>query len=121
MPTIGQPRSSESGAGRKRESSLLQSRGLPLLLAFFLFILILAFLFGDRGLVEIVRAKRQIRTLQQTIGQLEAEKARLLAEIEQLRANPLALEEKARQDLWLMKKNERVAVLVREPKEASHE
>ena len=36
MPAIGQPRSSESGAGRKREISLLQSRGLPLLLAFFL-------------------------------------------------------------------------------------
>lgn len=121
MPAIGQSRSSETGAGRKRESSLLQSRGLPLLLAFFLFILVLAFVFGDRGIVEILRAKKQIKALQQTISGLEAEKARLTAEIERLRANPLALEKKARQELWLMKKNERVAVLAQEAKKATHE
>jgi cell division protein FtsB len=31
-----------------------------------------------------------------------------------LKENPLALEKKAREDLWLMKKNEKVVVIVRD-------
>lgn len=121
MSASGPHRLVEDPAGRKKESSLLQSRALPLLLAFFLFILVLAFVFGDRGIVEIVRTKRQIRDLQRTIADLEAEKTRLTREIEQLRASPLALEKKARQDLWLMKPDEKVVVVVPDAKEAKHE
>jgi cell division protein FtsB len=102
----------------KKESSLFQSRGLPLLLVFFLLILIMAFIFGDRGLLEIIKTQKQIRALQQTIKELEAEKLRLTREIDMLRDNPLALEEKAREKLWLMKKNEKVVVLVKDKKEA---
>jgi len=102
----------------KKEKSLLQSRGLVLLLIFFLMILIMAFLFGDRGLVEIVRAQKQIKALQQTIKELETEKTKLSREIKLLRENPLALEKKARENLWLMKKSEKVIVLT-EGKEKS--
>ena len=121
MPATGQSRQGENGASRKKESSLLQSRSLSLLLAFFLFILILAFVFGDRGIVEIVRTKKQIRALQQTIRALEMEKRKLTRQIELLRENPMALEKKARESLWLMKKNEKVVVLVQEPKEEHRE
>ncbi|MBE0665427.1 MAG: septum formation initiator family protein [Chrysiogenales bacterium] len=106
---------------RKKENSLIQSRGLALLLIFFLFILILAFVFGDRGIVEIVKTQKQIKLLQQTIKNLEMEKQKLNEEIELLKKNPLALEKKAREDLWLMKKNEKVIVLVDDKKEAKHE
>ena len=106
---------------KKKENSLVQSRGLALLLIFFLFILILAFVFGDRGIVEIVKTQNQIKFLQQTIKKLEIEKQRLSKEIELLKQNPLALEKKAREDLWLMKKNEKVIVLVDDKKEAKHE
>ena len=68
-----------------------------------------------------IKTKKQIHALQQTIQALENEKARLAREIEQLRATPLALEKKAREDLWLMKKNEKVVVLVQETPEAKHE
>ncbi|MCJ7524408.1 MAG: septum formation initiator family protein [Candidatus Aminicenantes bacterium] len=106
---------------KKKENSLIQSRGLALLLIFFLFILILAFVFGDRGIVEIVKTQKQIKFLQQTIKNLEMEKQKLNEEIELLKKNPLALEKKAREDLWLMKKNEKVIVLVDDKKEAKHE
>jgi len=105
----------------KKENSLFQSRGLALLLVFFLLILIMAFIFGDRGILEIIKTQKQIKTLQQTIKELEAEKLRLTKEIDMLRENPLALEEKAREKLWLMKKNEKVVVLVKDKKEANHE
>jgi cell division protein FtsB len=104
-----------------KENSPMQSRGLVLLLIFFLFILILAFIFGDRGIVEIVKTQKQILALQQTIKTLEMEKQKLSREIELLKENPLALEKKAREDLWLMKKNEKVIVLVKDKTEAKHE
>jgi cell division protein FtsB len=105
----------------KKENSLFQSRGLALLLVFFLLILIMAFIFGDRGLLEIIKTQKQIKALQQTIKELESERLRLTKEIDMLRENPLALEEKAREKLWLMKKNEKVVVLVKDKKEAKHE
>jgi cell division protein FtsB len=121
MTVPGMTQDRERRLNRKRENSLLQSRGLALLLFFFLFILVLAFVFGDRGIVEIVKTQKQIRDLQLTIRDLEAEKLKLSKEIELLRKNPLALEKKARENLWLMKKNEKVVVLVKEKEEAPHE
>ena len=106
---------------KKKENSPLQSRGLVMLLIFFLFILILAFIFGDRGIVEIIKTQKQIKTLQRTIKDLELEKQKLTKEIELLKENPLALEKKARENLWLMKKNEKVIILVKDKAEAKHE
>jgi cell division protein FtsB len=105
----------------KKENTLFQSRGLALLLVFFLLILIIAFIFGDRGLVEIIKTQKQIKVLQQTIKNLESEKLKLSEEIEKLQENPLALEKRAREKLWLMKKTEKVIVLVKGKKEAKHE
>jgi len=121
MTVPGMTQDRERRLNRKRENSLLQSRGLALLLFFFLFILVLAFVFGDRGIVEIVKTQKQIRDLQLTIRNLEAEKLKLSKEIELLRKNPLAIEKKARENLWLMKKNEKVVVLVKKKEEAPHE
>lgn len=86
---------------------------MALLMVFFLLILLMAFIFGDRGLLEIVKTQKQIKALQQTIKELESEKLKLSKEIDLLRKNPLALEKKAREKLWLMKKNEKVVVLVK--------
>ncbi|MBN2400590.1 septum formation initiator family protein [candidate division KSB1 bacterium] len=105
----------------KKENSLFQSKGMALVLFFFLLILIMAFIFGDRGLLEIIKTQKQISSLKQTLKDLENEKARLTKEIEMLRENPLALEQPAREKLWLMKKNEKVIVLVKGEKEPKHE
>jgi len=121
MPVPGLAREGIKRFDKKKESSLLQSRGLALLLIFLLFILVLAFVFGDRGIIEIVKTRKQIKALQVTIRDLEAQKQKLTREIEMLQADPSALEKKAREDLWLMKKNEKVVVLVKDEKEAKHE
>jgi len=121
MPAPGLAQKGIKRFDKKRESPVLQSRGLALLLIFLLFILVLAFVFGDRGIVEIVRTRKQIQTLQATIRELEAQKQKLTREIEMLQSDPSALEKKAREDLWLMKKNEKVVVLVKDEKEAKHE
>lgn len=84
-----------------------------MLIAIFLFILILSFFFGDSGLIEIVKAQRKIDNLEISIKKLEFKKAKLEKEIEELKNNPLALEKRAREKLWLMKKNEKVVVIVK--------
>jgi cell division protein FtsB len=91
----------------------LKSKGFLVLVVLFIFILILAFFFGEGGIVEIIHSRSKIEDLRKTIAQLENERDALLKEIEELKKNPMALEQKAREKLWLMKKNEKVVVIVR--------
>ncbi len=83
-----------------------------MLMVLFIFIVILAFFFGDSGIIEIIKTQGKIERLEKRIAELQAEKEKLVREIEELKKNPLALERKAREKLWLMKKNEKVVVIV---------
>ena len=70
-----------------------------MLIAIFIFILILTFFFGDSGIIEIIKTQRKIVDLRETVKNLELEKERLIKEIRELKNNPLALEKKAREIL----------------------
>jgi cell division protein FtsB len=83
------------------------------LVVLFIFVLILAFFFGEGGIIEIISARTKIEELRKNITELEKEKDALIKEIEELKKNPMALEKKAREKLWLMKKNEKVVVIVK--------
>jgi cell division protein FtsB len=96
-----------------KSRDFLQSKTFLLLTVFFFFILVLAFFFGDRGIFEIIRAQNRIAILQTNIGQLEKERKILQDTVGQLESNPLTLEQKAREKLWLMKKNEKVIVITK--------
>ena len=90
-----------------------------LLVVLFSLILVLAFFFGDGGVIEIVQAQTRIDELRSDITRLEKEKEELIKEIEELKRNPMALEKKAREKLWLMKKNEKVVVIIRDEKKTT--
>lgn len=96
---------------KTKKVKFVQTKGFLLLVVLFIFILILTFFFGDSGIIEIVGAQRRIDELTNRITYLEQEKVRLTKEIEELESNPYALERRAREKLWLMKKNEMVIVL----------
>lgn len=87
-----------------------------MLVVLFIFILILAFFFGEGGIVEIIETQGKIEKLKESIAGLEKERDILDKEVRELNENPLALERKAREKLWLMKKNEKVVVIVKEKK-----
>lgn len=99
----------------KIEFTFVKSRGFLMLVILFVFILILTFFFGDSGIVEIIKTQNKIETLKANITGLQAEKEKLENEIKELEDDPLALEKKAREKLWLMKKNEKVIVIVKQP------
>jgi len=101
------------GGGSLAEKALfVRSKAFLLLLILLLFILILTFFFGDSGIVEIVQAQKRIEKLEKQIMNLEKQRDSLKREIEELRRDPRSLEAVARRKLWLMKKDEKVIVVV---------
>ncbi len=89
------------------------SKGFILLAIILFLITIISFVFGDAGIVELVKTKKKIEQLKKDINQLKEERKSLKKEINFLETNPLALETKAREKLWLMKKNEKVVIIIR--------
>lgn len=96
-----------------RDFSFFKSKGFLMLIVLFIIVLIMSFFFGDSGVIEIIKAQDRIENLKASVADLKVEKAALEREIEELEKNPLALERKAREKLWLMKKNEKVVVIVK--------
>lgn len=71
-------------------------------------------LFGDRGLLHLIDQRQRAEALAHEVQDLEAENARLAAEITALRSDPRAIERLAREELGLVRAGETV-FLVREP------
>jgi cell division protein FtsB len=80
------------------------------------FIILFTFFFGDNGFIEILRKQKIIHQLKAEIEDLNNQKKELLGQIEKLKKDPYALERIAREELWLMKKNEKVIVVTKSKK-----
>lgn len=68
-------------------------------------------LVGDRGLVAMMRARRQGEELSATIARQRAENARLRDDARRLRDDPGAIEEIARRELGLIRPGERLFIV----------
>ena len=62
--------------------------------------------FGDKGLLQVYRLRKELREIERTNRDLEKENERLRTEIHQLRTNRDYIEELARRELGLVKKGE---------------
>jgi cell division protein FtsB len=83
-----------------------------LLIAFAVAILLANALAGDRGLTATVRARNDRVALQAEIESLRAENARLRARAQALKRDPATIEAVARQELGLLRRDEKVVVVV---------
>ena len=99
---------------RKKSIMSLRKKLFITALGLFFLVLIIVSLFGKKGLLETYQSQKKHRALLQEIGRLEKEKTKLERDIEELDKNPKAIEEKAREKLWLVKPGE--IVLVKEKK-----
>ena len=79
-------------------------------LGFLLVALLLTTVFGEKGLLEIARARKVQTGLKSEIEALKREKARLEREIAALKTDPESVDKEAREKLWLMKPDEIVIV-----------
>jgi cell division protein FtsB len=93
---------------KKTLSPIQESRKLKILIALVV-LAVLWLIFSPRsGLVAIWRKKAEIKDLQQQNVMLEEENSRLQKSIDKLQNDPAHLEEVARREYNLLKKNERV-------------
>ena len=62
--------------------------------------------FGEKGLLQVYRLRRELREIERVNMELRQENERLRAEIGNLRTNKKYIEELARRELGLVKKGE---------------
>lgn len=86
------------------------ARAAVLLAGFVLVVLLITTVFGKKGLIEIYKARKNYAVLQKEISRLREEKSRLKKEIAALEADPKAVERAARDQLWLVKPDEKIVV-----------
>ena len=74
-------------------------------------VLVIDALVGDKGLLAMIQARQEFRALEQSLGEVRAENARLRDEARQLREDPQAVEDLARRELGLMKPGEKLFII----------
>jgi cell division protein FtsB len=74
-------------------------------------VLIVDALVGDRGLLAMLKARQQYRSLETALGQSRAENAQLREQARQLREDPQAIEDIARRELGLIRPGEKLFII----------
>jgi cell division protein FtsB len=74
-------------------------------------VLIIDALVGDRGLLAIVKARQQYRSLESSLVRSRAENAQLREQARQLREDPQAIEDIARRELGLIRPGEKLFII----------
>jgi cell division protein FtsB len=74
-------------------------------------VLIVDALFGDKGLVEIMKKREEYRALEESLTRTRGENGRLREEARRLREDPAAIEELARKELGLIKPGEKLFII----------
>jgi cell division protein FtsB len=104
-----------STRGRKKKRTTAerpqQRRFGRLLLLFVASVFVLDGLVGDRGLLAMMRARREYDAATAALALQRTENAQLREEARRLREDPDAIEEIARRDLGLIKPGERVFII----------
>jgi cell division protein FtsB len=86
-------------------------RALQVLIAFIACVFIVDGIFGERGLLEKLRARRQYQALTMEIGRLRQENGLLREQARRLREDPRTIEEVARRELGLIREGELVFLI----------
>jgi len=68
-------------------------------------------LVGDNGLMAMMKARQEYRTLEQSLATARAENARLREDARRLREDPSAVEEIARRELGLVRPGEKLFII----------
>lgn len=98
--TSGAPRA--SSGGRKL---------LRYLLVFFTVVLVIDAIVGEKGLMALLKARREYTAVEQALQRSRRENAMLREQARRLREDPTAIEELARRELGLLKPGETLFII----------
>jgi cell division protein FtsB len=74
-------------------------------------VLVIDALVGDKGLLAMIQARQEYRTLEKSLADVRAENTRLREQARRLREDPAAVEDLARRELGLIKPGERLFII----------
>lgn len=74
-------------------------------------VLVIDALVGEKGLLAMMEARRQYRSLEASLAGVRSENARLREEARRLREDPAAVEDLARRELGLIKPGEKLFIV----------
>jgi cell division protein FtsB len=94
-----------------RRTTQVTLKAVVLLASVVFVVFAISFIFSDRGLPELQHARTRVADLRANIARVEAENARLRAEIDSVKKSSYAVERIAREDLGMSKKGETVYML----------
>ena len=94
-----------------RRATQVTLKAIVLLASVMTIVFLISFVFSDRGLPELQHARARVESLRAQIEKVEADNARLRAEIESVRRSSYAIERIAREDLGLARKGETIYML----------
>ena len=81
-------------------------RGILIPIVLLVSVMIFFTFFGDKGLLQVYRLRRELKEIESANMELRQENERLRGEIDNLRTNKKYIEELARRELGLVKKGE---------------
>jgi len=94
-----------------RRATQVTLRVVVLLSAVLTIVFLISFFFSDRGIAELQQARTRVADLHRDIAKLQADNARLRAEIDSVKKSTYAVERIAREDLGMSRKGEIVYML----------
>ena len=94
-----------------RRATQVTLKAVTLLSGVLTIVFLVSFFFSDRGIAELQQARHRVDELHADIQKLQAENARLRAEIESAKNSTYAVEKIAREDLAMSKKGEVIYML----------
>ena len=94
-----------------RRAAHVTLKAVTLLSGVLALVFLISFFFSDRGIVELQHARTRAVELHADIQRLEAENARLRAEIDSVKKSTFAVERIAREDLGMSRKGEVIYLL----------
>jgi cell division protein FtsB len=74
-------------------------------------VLVIDALVGDKGLLAMIQARQEYRTLEKSLADVRAQNARLREQARELREDPAAVEDLARRELGLIKPGEKLFII----------
>jgi cell division protein FtsB len=97
--------------GKGREANGLRKKATTLFSIIAVIALVVGSLFGDRGILQLLRQRERTEALARDIEQLREQNRALASEITALRRDPSSIERLAREELGLARPGESVFVL----------
>jgi cell division protein FtsB len=96
-----------------RRASQITMRAVTMVSGILIVLFVVSFFFSDRGIAELQQSRKRVDSLKADIRRLQAENARLRAEIDSVKKSTYTVEKIAREDLGMSKKGEVVYLLPR--------